>query len=292
MNRTADLVKCRKDSSMKSHILKGHSTFDGAGVKLTRVFSNNETSLTDPFLLFDHFGSDNPEDYIKGFPWHPHRGIETVTYMLGGVVEHGDNLGNAGTIGTGDIQWMTAGSGIIHQEMPKASNEKMHGLQLWVNLPAKDKMMEPRYRGILKNEVPLTTADGAEIRIIAGSFNGIRGPVRDLMTEVEYLDVKLEKGKSISHKTKRHHTSFFYLINGSAVFDTAEIDNNNLVLFHDEGEVTVLAQTDIQYIFVSGKQLNEPIAWGGPIVMNTNEELETAFRELDNGTFIKTRARS
>ena len=272
---------------MKKIILQGHSTYDGAGVKLKRIFAHDHTKLTDPFLLLDHFGSDNPDDYVKGFPWHPHRGIETVTYMLGGIVEHGDNIGNAGMIGPGDIQWMTAGSGVIHQEMPKASEEMMHGLQLWVNLPAKNKMMWPRYRGILDSEVPVVKIPGGEVRVIAGAYKNETGPVRELVVDVEYLDIRLKKGNAMTHEAKKGYTSFCYLIEGTGEFDIAKLEKAHLMLFTEAGNIAVKAIEDIHYIFVTGKQLNEPIAWGGPIVMNTQEELNIAFKELDEGTFIK-----
>jgi hypothetical protein len=272
---------------MKNIILQGRSTYDGAGVKLKRIFAHDHTKLTDPFLLLDHFGSDNPDDYVKGFPWHPHRGIETVTYMLGGTVEHGDSIGNAGKIGPGDIQWMTAGGGVIHQEMPKPSREMMHGLQLWVNLPAKNKMMGPRYRGIRDDEVPVVKMQGSEVRVIAGTFKNVSGPVRELVVDVEYLDVRLEKGMSLSHEAKKGYTSFCYLIDGTGVIDEEKLEKAQLMLFTEAGSIAVESIEPVHYIFVSGKQLNEPIAWGGPIVMNTQEELETAFRELDDGTFIK-----
>jgi quercetin 2,3-dioxygenase len=272
---------------MKKIILQGHSTYDGAGVKLKRIFAHDHTKLTDPFLLLDHFGSDNPDDYVKGFPWHPHRGIETVTYMLGGIVEHGDNIGNAGMIGPGDIQWMTAGSGVIHQEMPKASEEMMHGLQLWVNLPTKNKMMWPRYRGILDSEVPVVKIPGGEVRVIAGAYKNETGPVRELVVDVEYLDIRLKKGNAMTHEAKKGYTSFCYLIEGTGEFDIAKLEKAHLMLFTESGNIAVKAIEDIHYIFVTGKQLNEPIAWGGPIVMNTQEELNIAFKELDEGTFIK-----
>ena len=272
---------------MKKTILQGHSTYDGAGVKLKRVFAHDHTKLTDPFLLLDHFGSDNPDDYVKGFPWHPHRGIETVTYMLGGTVEHGDSVGNAGKIGPGDIQWMTAGGGVFHQEMPKPSKGMMHGLQLWVNLPAKDKMMEPRYRGILEAEVPVVKIPNGEVRVIAGTYKDVTGPVQELVVDVEYLDVRLKKGTGLTHTVKKGFTSFCYLIEGTGEFDAAKLEKAQLVLFTEAGSIGVKAIEDIHYIFVTGRQLNEPIAWGGPIVMNTEEELQRAFRELDEGTFIK-----
>ena len=272
---------------MKKIILQGHSTYDGAGVKLKRIFAHDHTKHTDPFLLLDHFGSDNPDDYVKGFPWHPHRGIETVTYMLGGIVEHGDNIGNAGMIGPGDIQWMTAGNGVIHQEMPKASEEMMHGLQLWVNLPAKNKMMWPRYRGILDSEVPVVKIPGGEVRVIAGAYKNETGPVRELVVDIEYLDIRLKKGNAMAHEAKKGYTSFCYLIEGTGDFDKAKLEKAHLMLFTEAGNIAVKAIEDIHYIFVTGKQLNEPIAWGGPIVMNTQEELNIAFKELDEGTFIK-----
>ena len=272
---------------MKKTIMEGQSTYDGAGVKLTRVFAHDHTKLTDPFLLLDHFGSDNPDDYIKGFPWHPHRGIETVTYMLGGTVDHGDNIGNSGTIGPGDIQWMTAGGGVIHQEMPPPTKGMMHGLQLWVNLPAEKKMMEPRYRGILENEVPIVKIPGGEARVIAGTYKNVTGPVHELIVDVEYLDVRLKKGKTISHAVKKGYSSFCYIISGVGEFDEAQLGQAQLVLFAEAGNIAVKATEDLHYIFVTGKQLKEPIAWGGPIVMNTQEELDLAFQELDEGTFIK-----
>jgi len=272
---------------MKKLILEGESTYDGAGVKLKRIFAHDHTKLTDPFLLLDHFGSDNPDDYIKGFPWHPHRGIETVTYMLGGTVEHGDSIGNMGTIGPGDIQWMTAGGGVIHQEMPRSSKGMMHGLQLWVNLPSKYKMIEPRYNGILESDVPVVEIPGGEVRVIAGTYKDVSGPVQELTVPVEYLDIRLKKGISLSHTTQKRYTSFCYCIAGTGEFDNTKLEKAQLVLFQESGIIAVRAIEDIHYIFVSGKQLNEPIAWGGPIVMNTRQELETAFRELDEGTFIK-----
>ena len=272
---------------MKKLILQGLSTYDGAGVKLKRIFAHDHTKLTDPFLLLDHFGSDNPDDYIKGFPWHPHRGIETVTYMLSGTVEHGDSVGNAGTIGPGDIQWMTAGGGVFHQEMPKPSKGRMHGLQLWVNLPAKNKMMRPRYRGILEKDVPVVKVPGGEVRVIAGVYKNATGPVPELVVDIEYLDVRLKKGTVLSHAAKEGYTSFCYLISGTGEFDDAKLEEAQLILFMETENITIKASEDIHYIFVTGKQINEPIAWGGPIVMNTPEELEIAFRELDERTFIK-----
>jgi redox-sensitive bicupin YhaK (pirin superfamily) len=275
------------ENQVKKSILHGHSTYDGAGVKLTRIFANNDVELTDPFLLLDHFGSDNPADYVKGFPWHPHRGIETVTYMLGGRVEHGDNIGNSGTIGPGDIQWMTAGGGVYHQEMPQLSKGMVHGLQLWVNLPAKNKMMDPRYRGILENEVPVVKIPGGEVRVIAGVYKDVEGPVKDLIVDVKYLDARFKKGTLLSHEVKKGYATFCYLVSGTGDFDGEKLEKAQLILFTEAGHISVKAIEDIHYIFVTGKQLNEPVAWGGPIVMNTQKELELAFRELDEGTFIK-----
>jgi len=272
---------------MKKIILHGVSTHDGAGVKLKRIFAHAHTDITDPFLLLDHFGSDNPDEYIKGFPWHPHRGIETVTYMLGGRVDHGDSIGNSGTIGPGDIQWMTAGGGVIHQEMPQRTEGLMHGLQLWVNLPARHKMMQPRYRGVLGDELPVVAIPGGEVRVISGSYGGATGPVRELMVDVEYLDVRLNKGTAMSHTTRRGRTVFCYLIHGAGEFDGINLEQSQLALFTGNGGIAVKADEDIHYIFVSGKRLDEPVAWGGPIVMNTQEELDTAFRELEEGSFIK-----
>jgi quercetin 2,3-dioxygenase len=210
-----------------------------------------------------------------------------VTYMLGGTVEHGDSLGHTGTIGTGDIQWMTAGGGVFHQEMPKPAKGMMHGLQLWVNLPAKDKMMAPRYRGILEDEVPVVKIPGGEVRVIAGVYENVTGPVKELVVDVEYLDVRLKKGTGLLHTVKTGFTSFCYAIDGTGEFDEAKLEKGQLVLFTEAGTVDVKAIEDIHYIFVTGRQLNEPIAWGGPIVMNTQEELQKAFRQLDQGTFIK-----
>jgi redox-sensitive bicupin YhaK (pirin superfamily) len=210
-----------------------------------------------------------------------------VTYMLGGTVEHGDNIGNAGTIGPGDIQWMTAGGGVIHQEMPQPAKGMMHGLQLWINLPAKNKMMGPRYRGILEDEVPIVKIPEGEVRVIAGAYKNVNGPVQELVLDVEYLDVRLKKGMTLSHSAKKGYTSFCYLISGTGEFDGTRLEQAQLILFAEAGSIAVKAIEDTHYIFVTGRKLNEPIAWGGPIVMNTPQELETAFKELDEGTFIK-----
>jgi quercetin 2,3-dioxygenase len=272
---------------MEKRIFRGRETRDGAGVKLTRIFGNDRAHLTDPFLLLDHFGSDDPADYIRGFPWHPHRGIETVTYMLEGEAEHGDSLGNAGVIGPGDLQWMTAGSGILHQEMPKPRDGRMYGFQLWVNLPARAKMMPPRYRDIASREVPVVSDGGASIKVIAGACGGVRGPVRDLVVEVEYLDVALTAGARFAFPVKPGHTAFCYLYEGQSEVSGSGLGAHDLLLARGAQSIDLVASVPSRCILVAGPPLGEPIAWGGPIVMNTREELELAFRELDEGTFIK-----
>jgi redox-sensitive bicupin YhaK (pirin superfamily) len=264
-------------------VLSGHSTQDGAGVKLFRVFSNETVELTDPFLLLDHFGSDNPEDYLKGFPWHPHRGIETVTYMNKGKVEHG---GNTGVIGPGDIQWMSAGSGIIHQEMPQGLNG-MNGFQLWVNMPAKKKMTAPQYRGIARDEIKPIKNSGVEVRVIAGEYERIRGPVHNLVIDVVYVDVTMDANNVFKYSPKKDYTTLCYVVQGTGSILSKEIHPQQLVLSNDT-ELTVKSHEELRFLLISGKPLREQIAWGGPIVMNTREELELAYRELQEGTFIKT----
>lgn len=294
-------------------IWKSEATVEGAGVHLKRAFGFHELPMLDPFLLLDDFRSENPADYKAGFPWHPHRGMETITYVLDGDVEHGDSLGNKGVINSGDIQWMTAGSGIIHQEMPKGNTKgEMFGFQLWANLPAQSKMMDPRYRGIKSKEIPIiTTTEGATVRIICGSINGTTGPVKDIMIEPEYLDIYLPPYKSFMHPVKPNHTVFAYVIEGEAYFDQARepfthdsagvnyfdmdppcLCSNRSVVLYDRGAPNVLITTEknsVRFLLVSGKPLNEPIAWYGPIVMNSHEELRVAFEEYQNGTFIKKR---
>ncbi|MGV8169259.1 MAG: pirin family protein [Candidatus Nanoarchaeia archaeon] len=271
---------------MEKVILKGQSTYDGAGVKLYRVFANNTAELTDPFLLLDHFGSDNPKDYVKGFPWHPHRGIETVTYMLNGEVEHQDNMGNKGVIGPGDIQWMSAGSGIIHQEMPKGTG-LMQGFQLWVNMPKNKKMIAPEYRGITQDMVPLIKKEGIMIKVISGIYEDKVGPAKHLVIDVDYLDIELKEGKSFEYNIKKSYTTFCYIYEGEGVFESTDVDKGKALLIKNGNSLKVLAKTNLKFILVSGKPLEEPIAWGGPIVMNTEEELRTAFQEIREGTFIK-----
>jgi redox-sensitive bicupin YhaK (pirin superfamily) len=275
-----------------SRIIDGQKTSDGAGVSLLRVFGFYETGLFDPFLLLDFFGSENPNDYIAGFPWHPHRGIETVTYMLEGSVEHGDSMGNSGVIHSGDIQWMTAGSGIIHQEMPKADQGYMHGFQLWVNLPAKHKMMAPRYQEIKAADIPVFEDDnGALVKVIAGEFNDIKGPVKDIIADPVYFDVSVPENTAYSLKVNPDYTVFAFVFEGEGFFDESldkPIKKGQLVKLTG-GDQIKLTTTDhkTRFILVSGKPLNEPVAWRGPIVMNTDEELDVAFREYRNGTFIK-----
>lgn len=291
-------------------VLKSQATIEGAGVHLKRAFGFRETSLYDPFLLLDDFRSNDPRFYEKGFPWHPHRGIETITYILNGRVEHGDSMGNKGVIGPGDVQWMTAGSGIIHQEMPKGDEASlMGGFQLWANLPAANKMMDPRYLDVKNFQIPLlTTESGVKIRIICGEVNGIQGPVQDIITDPRYLDVTVPAGKQFELPTTIGHTVFAYVIDGKGCFcneknlfnfpiegknyfDTERdpyLTNGNLVLFEDGEQVIVSTKDEeVRFLLISGKPIREPVAWYGPIVMNTQAELQTAFEEYNNGTFIK-----
>jgi redox-sensitive bicupin YhaK (pirin superfamily) len=268
-------------------------TLEGAGVHLHRAFSRDETELFDPFLLLDDFRSATPKHYLKGFPWHPHRGIETITYVLKGDVEHGDSLGNQGHITNGDVQWMTAGRGIIHQEMPKGDKEgRMEGFQLWANLPTGDKMMPPRYRDITDAQIPTIHADnGIEIKIICGQVGDVPGPVTDVMIEPEYLDVSIPANTVFTHPVPNDHTVFAYIFEGSGRFDkesTKEAGNRTLILF-DQGDqmVVTAARKGVRFLLVAGKPLREPIAWAGPIVMNTQEELDQAFADLKDGTFTK-----
>jgi redox-sensitive bicupin YhaK (pirin superfamily) len=291
-------------------LIQSKPTLEGAGVHLRRAFGFGNTSEFDPFLLLDDFRNDIPADYLAGFPWHPHRGIETITYVLAGSVEHGDSMGNHGAIEAGDIQWMTAGRGIIHQEMPKGDRAgRMHGFQLWANLPASLKMTAPHYQEVKAGEIPnLTDDDGTQLRIICGSFWGKKGPVDGIAADPMYLDVTVPPGKrkSLAVDTSRH--AFAYVFAGSGKFcnasgplavptegvgwlDTsppAEADDRSLVLFDTGDEVVVQAgDQGIRFLLVSGQPLKEPVAWYGPIVMNTQEQLRRAFDELKEGTFLK-----
>lgn len=301
-------------------VKESRPTLEGAGVHLRRGFGFGETSLFDPFLLFDDFRGDDPEKYIKGFPWHPHRGIETITYMLKGMVAHGDSMGNSGTIGEGDVQWMTAGSGIIHQEMPQGDPQgRMYGFQLWANLPRSNKMMKPRYQEVKWDQIPeVALPDGVKVRVICGMVDGTKGPVEDIVTEPEYVDVTVPAKTSYSHPTVAGHTVIAYVIYGDGQFSQDDdanpvgsqkagafqfdagdrlysnlqppryLGNHSLVVFSDGDEVQVTAgETGLRFLLFSGKPIKEPVAWNGPIVMNTNEELRKAYEELQNGTFIK-----
>jgi redox-sensitive bicupin YhaK (pirin superfamily) len=270
-------------------ILNRRQTLEGAGVKLKRVLGNDDDSTLDPFLLLDHFGSDNPKDYIKGFPWHPHRGMETVTYMWTGEVEHGDSIGNKGVIKSGDVQWMTAGSGIIHQEMPQKYNGLMQGFQLWVNLPARKKMINPKYRGIEKQQIPVLKKDSSKIKVIAGKVDGTEGPVRDLAINIEYFDVELDAGKTFEDQTPKNDTVFAYVVEGSIEIGSKKVLQGQCAVFGEGDLVKIFSNGGARFLFVSGEPLNEPVAWRGPIVMNTEEELDKAFEELDSGTFIKVK---
>lgn len=285
-------------------ILKAQPTMEGAGVHLNRVFGFSDAPQFDPFLLLDDFRSDVPDHYLKGFPWHPHRGIETITYVLAGDVEHGDSLGNKGLISSGDVQWMTAGSGIIHQEMPKGDGQgRMYGFQLWANLPAASKMMDPRYRDVTSEQIPeVRLPNGTVIKIIAGEVSGIVGPVGDIVIEPEYLDVTVPAQGEFHHPTKAGHTVFAYIIDGQGYFGgehdsltsgakggmSGRADNNTLVLFGDGDEITVCTgDEEVRFLLIAGKPIAEPVAWRGPIVMNTQEEVQIAFAEYQQGTFIK-----
>jgi redox-sensitive bicupin YhaK (pirin superfamily) len=291
-------------------ILRNKPTIEGAGVHLKRAFGSYQVPMLDPFLLLDDFHSNNPDDYIKGFPWHPHRGIETITYVLHGKVEHGDSMGNKGVIHSGDIQWMTAGSGIIHQEMPKGEKDGlMWGFQLWANLPASHKMMDPRYRDVKSHQIPEITLDhGVKVKVICGEVKGVEGPVRDIVIDPEYLDITVPSKTNFTYPVKPNHTVFAYIIEGKGYFDQNRdsyayeveganyfdfkreclINAENLILFGEGDEVAISTEEKpVRFLFVSGRPIGEPVAWYGPIVMNTQEELRIAFEEYQNGTFIK-----
>ncbi|MDP3387833.1 MAG: pirin family protein [Eubacteriales bacterium] len=271
-------------------IVKARPTSDGAGVKLRRVFGYNEIPDFDPFLLFDHFGSDNPDDYMAGFPWHPHRGIETVTYMLKGSVEHGDSMGNAGIIETGDVQWMTAGNGIIHQEMPQGGTDGMAGFQLWVNLPASEKMMDPRYREVKSKEIPeVYLKNGIMVKVLAGKFMDATGPVQDLIVECNYFDVSLKKGSVFKYNVIDNKKVILYVYEGSIFMpeDEKEVESHHAVILGEGNLVEIAGKSDAKVLLFSGEPINEPIHWGGPIVMSTKEDLRQAFDDYNNGTFIR-----
>ncbi len=269
-------------------------TREGAGVRLSRSFSNAEVPLFDPFLLLDRFGSANPEDYLAGFPWHPHRGIETITYVLHGRVEHGDTLGNSGVIANGDVQWMNSGSGIVHQEMPKRTDGTFAGFQLWLNRPAREKMSSPGYRGLTHEEIPhVPTERGGEVKIVAGSFGGVEGPVRGIAVEPEYLDIRLTPEEMLELPMPAGRTGFAHGIDGSGTFDGddgAPLPAGETALFGAGGRVRARAGPQgMRFLLASGRPLHEPVAWYGPIVMNTRDELATAMLELRRGDFVKER---
>lgn len=276
---------------------KGRPTVDGAGVHLVRVLGHADVKDYDPFLMLDAFDSTNPEDYVKGFPWHPHRGIETITYLIHGDIEHGDSLSNTGSILDGECQWMTAGSGILHQEMPKPC-DRMLGAQLWLNLPAKDKMTDPSYGDIKADSVPIIYEDGIKIRILAGEYLGTKGAFKGKYIPATYLDVELQQDEEWSVDTDPEQTVFVYLFSGKATFDPEDIeepgeiiDEKQAVLFSSGDKLWVKAVgSDVRLIMLSAKPLNEPIAWGGPIVMNTSEELRQASEDLENNTFIRVKS--
>lgn len=271
-------------------MVMGSRAIDGAGVHLVRVLGHDTTQEYDPFLMLDSFDSENPADYVKGFPTHPHRGIETVTYLIEGQIDHEDSLGNQGSILSGQSQWMTAASGIMHQEMPQPS-PKMLGLQLWLNMPAAEKMAEPRYLTITQEMIGVKETEAATIRVVAGEYDGAKG-VQPHHIQASFFDVDLQAGKTISMPTKTEETVFVFLIKGDGVIDGQHIAEKTAVLFTEGDSITVQApqNENCRFIFCSAKPLGEPIAWGGPIVMNTRQELQRAFEDLNNGTFIKSSA--
>lgn len=291
-------------------VWKSRPTLEGAGVHLHRVFGFHDLPLLDPFLLLDDFRSENPLDYQAGFPWHPHRGIETITYVLDGDVEHGDSIGNRGIISAGDVQWMTAGHGIIHQEMPKGNRKgQMFGFQLWANLPAKSKMIPPRYQEFKHAQIPIVhTSEGAKVHVICGEIEGKKGPVENVIIQPEFLDVELPAGKTFTHLTPLQHTVFAYVIEGEGYFDPQRTafshqaygsnyfdmeppcvcKEGTFVLYGEGTQVTITTDKHpARFLLISGKPINEPIAWYGPIVMNTQKELRQAFKEYNEGTFLK-----
>jgi len=274
-----------------ARIIEPQPVIEGAGVRLKRSIAGAALDYLDPFLLFDHFGSDNPRDYLPGFPMHPHRGIETVTYMLAGDVTHRDSLGNAGTIGAGDVQWMTAGRGIMHEEMPEPVNGRMAGFQLWVNLPARLKMTKPRYQEILSAAIPeVHREDGAVVRVIAGSVGDVRGPVTDIFAEPEYLDVTLPAHASFEQPVTRGHNAFAYIFEGGGMFGdgTAALGSPKMIILGDGDIVRAQAGArGLRFLLVSGAPLGEPIARYGPFVMNTREEILQALADLRDGTFVQ-----
>ena len=292
-------------------IFKSQPAIEGAGVHLKRAFGYSQVPQFDPFLMLDDFHTSNPDHYLPGFPWHPHRGIETVTYVLEGKVEHGDSMGNKGMIGAGDVQWMTAGSGIVHQEMPKESpTGTMWGFQFWVNLPASHKMIAPRYQEVKAAAIPeVAMTDGVKIKVIAGEAEGVRGPAQNMIINPEMLDITVPPGMEFTHTLPAGHTAFIYVLEGAGYFDDRRdayayevvghgwtdlerrciCEHETVVLYEHTGDQVQVTTTDmpVRFLLVSGKPLNEPVAWYGPIVMNTQDELRVAFEEYNNGGFIK-----
>jgi len=290
-------------------VAQSKPTLEGAGVHLRRAFGFGTTSEFDPFLLFDDFRNERPEDYVAGFPWHPHRGIETITYVLAGTVDHGDSLGNRGSLGAGDVQWMTAGRGILHQEMPKGDPKgRMHGFQLWANLPSSLKMTTPRYQDVIARDIPeITDDDGTRVRVVCGDFWGKRGPVDGVAANPRYLDVFVPPGVRKRLQVEMNRNAFAYVFEGSGTFrdaseprgvqtdqvgeaaDAAETFGNRSLVVFDRGDEVVVQAGDqgIRFLLVSGQPIEEPVAWYGPIVMNTRQEIQQAISDLQDGTFIK-----
>lgn len=277
-------------------IITGITQYDGAGVKLVRVISRPDVKDFDPFLMLDAFDSYDSNDYIKGFPWHPHRGIETITYLIQGDIEHGDSLGNKGSILDGCCQWMTAGSGIMHQEMPKKA-ERMLGVQLWLNLPKKDKMAPPKYRDIKADMIPKIAEDKCTVAVISGNYKDTAAPVHGDYVKALFLDVEMKPGAEWKLQTEPDDTLFIYIVEGEGYFGaaaegqqySAELQSEKRALLFNKGDEFIVrtAGNGVRFLLVSGRALKEPVAWGGPIVMNTREELDFAFKEIENGTFIK-----
>jgi redox-sensitive bicupin YhaK (pirin superfamily) len=276
-------------------IVKPITVMEGAGVRLIRSIATSTLDHVDPFLLFDHFGSKDPADYIKGFPMHPHRGIETVTYMIRGHVNHKDSIGNSGSITDGDVQWMTSGRGIMHEEMPRPHEDEMVGFQLWVNLPARLKMTSPRYQNITSDQIPeIRHEDGVKIRVIAGEVDGVSGPVKEIVADPTYLDISIPPNKTFSQPIESGQAAFAYIFEGEGLFEAGDaeagkpIPHPRLIVLGDGDRVSVRAvDQGVRFLLVSGKPLNEPIARWGPFVMNTQEEIEQTLQDLKNGTFIQ-----
>ncbi len=302
------------EERMVTEVLKSRPTMEGAGVRLMRGFGSQQLAyIFDPFLLFDDFGSNYPHEYMAGFPWHPHRGIETVTYLLKGEVHHEDSTGTKGVIRGGDLQWMSAGSGIFHAEMPRprprtlpedAEDPEMRGFQLWVNIPAGKKMEEPNYKNLLRESIPAVTMDnGTKVKLVAGQLDkvpgigSITGPVRDLAVDAHYLDIAMQDHSELNYDVRDGYTTFAYVVEGEGVFDSrinAATGPRSVVLYGRGGNKVKIKTRDsgVRFLLISGKPLMEPIAWHGPIVMNTGQQLAEAFRELQAGEFVKHRATS